>query len=283
MAGLAGNLLVGYVIYYLRRLKVFSLMTVMLSFSILAYAFTRNLTVVTSLSLVESFITVIVSILVYRLVTTLSPPDDRGAAFGVLKALSIGASIISPIIGGFLISNYTIFFLLPFILLVVASIVALRFEVGNVEKPSSPSIIIFLKTGFKKTILGITAFEILQFFEISLAGPFIVLFFTDSLKVKPEIFGLAASLQALIALPSSIIGGRLSDKLGYGKMIALASVIRGAFHTLIALLYNPIFSLILYGIAGVAAFASGSLRALESRLIDRKHIHEFWGFINFWG
>jgi len=68
----------------------------------------------------------------------------------------------------FLISNYTIFFLLPFILLVVASIVALGFEVSSVEKPSDPSIIIFLKTGFNETILVITVFEILQFFEISL-------------------------------------------------------------------------------------------------------------------
>jgi len=85
MAGLAGNLLVGYVIYYLRRLKVFSLTTLVLSFSILAYAFTRNLTVVTSLTLVENFITVIVSILVYRLVTTLSSPNERSACSAFLR------------------------------------------------------------------------------------------------------------------------------------------------------------------------------------------------------
>ncbi|NHN31306.1 MFS transporter [Paenibacillus agricola] len=183
------------------------------------------------------------------LVSTNTPPEKKGFAMGILQSGGIAGSILGPFIGGLMAEwlGFRSIFYVTGTLLFLASMVALflvheKFDLAAAKAKTNITIVqgfrVLMKVKELPALYGVTF--VMQFSMLA-AMPLIPLFVQD-LHGKGEMLafyaGLVGSVTGLSNLFASPLLGRLSDRIGPVRILAVCLIGAGLCYIPQALVTN---------------------------------------------
>ncbi len=210
------------------------------------------------------------------LVASSAPPERRGYALGLLQmAIYVGASV-GPMLGGLIADHvgYRATFWVTGGLLFCAGVLVaklVREEFASPERTDSPDkphlwdgLVLVLHTRLLMVVFGI---RVLMRMGMRTSGPMLPLFVQEIAAPGTKIASLTGSIEGLAALASavsSVVLGRVSDRIGYRRILLICGTAGCALSGFMTGARNPMQLLILRTLAGAAM---GGILAAVSALL----------------
>lgn len=165
------------------------------------------------------------------------PKELLPSVWGWYNSLVNLVYIVSPIVTGFIASmSYRLMFLLALVLHLAALLIYLCLYVANpevraamkrVRREEHGSLVQEL-IGFAKAIRdrSVLLFLVIYSFEAPyLSMRFIRLYVVNTLRVPPEIFGLAVGVGSAVGVATPLLGSAVTKRIGYRRAITLGQVL----------------------------------------------------------
>lgn len=225
------------------------------------------------------------------LVASSAPPERRGYALGVLQmAIYLGASV-GPMLGGFIADHlgYRATFLTTGGLLfsaglVVAALVHEEFVSpeeagGQKEKPRLwDGVLLVLRTRALMVVFGI---RVLMRTGLRTIGPMLPLFVQEMVTADVKIATITGTIEGLAAAASAVsavVLGRISDRIGYRRILLVCGTSACVFSALMAGARNPTQLGILRALGGAAMGGIlASVSALMATLAPKDRFGAVYG------
>jgi MFS family permease len=269
---ISANFMGGFLADRIGRKRVITLGIVVLTPSLLAYAFLPSPIWMIGVYFFHMFAMAVFQPAFTAFVADLSKVSVRGKAFGNYNLFWIGGAVPAPVIGGFLVDAVGLRF--PFFVAALTSFVAglvsfMLVETHNVKvvipnqatnKPETtvmPYLTVMIIFGIMSFLTGILN---------GMLGPLVRLYTVYRLGVTATQLGLVYSLgSGLVTAVVQIPGGRLTDTVGR-KPLMLLSVLGVPF--LIAMAFTGSVLEFILALAGLVAFGNLSAPAYYAWLMD---------------
>ena len=216
----------------------------------------------------------------FSFIANVASESNRGTAFGFLNAINYSAAAFGPIIATFIVSEevtvervrllYVCSFIISLLSLLMLTIFIAMSPSPKIDsKPSSSyrkSFEAFSKLLSKKVVLYylITYFILSQ---MSMVAPFTTVYMLNVIKSPAYVINLSFSITTLLGIPTTMLFGKLSDKLGRKILIVVAHT-ANAFLTLWFTYINNAYFLLVYAILKAFTDYSSPLLAFEAELVN---------------
>ena len=224
------------------------------------------------------------------LVASSTPPQRRGFSLGILQmAVYLGASV-GPMIGGFVADQlgYRATFWVTSGLLFSAGVlvsVLVQEEFTSPERAESQEkphlwdgLVLVLRTRALMTVLGI---RVLMRLGMRTVGPMLPLFVQEIAAPGTRIASLTGTIEGLAAAASAvaaIVLGRLSDRIGYRRILLVCGTAGCVLSGLIAGAHSPVQVLVLRVSGGVTMGGIvASISALQAALAPKDRFGAVFG------
>lgn len=225
--------------------------------SLFAYGYLSFVFIVIIAGLGFSFMTGTVTALIYETLKEKQKENEMQKAMGKKIAFEKAAGMIAPLIISFYITNFamskfTFLILLTIFFLVISIIISFFLEepkqIQEIKKTKTSLNII--KEGVKllKENRNLKRIILLSVFSYPLMAYLYILYQPYFVKsdVPSYFFGIFLSISSLISLISSKYTYKFEKKYGMEKTVLLVTLLPGLIYTVMAVVFHPIFSPLLF-------------------------------------
>jgi len=222
-----------------------------------AYGYLSFVFIVIIAGLGFSFMTGTVTALIYETLKEKQKENEMQKAVGKKIAFEKTAGIIAPLVISFYITSFVMnkfnFLVILTIFFVVISLIISFFleePIHIQEMNKTNSTLNIIKEGLKllKENKNLRRIILLSVFAYPLMAYLYILYqqyFVES-AVPSYFFGIFLSISSLISLISSKYTYKLEKKLGMEKTVLLVTLLPGLIYTVMAVVFHPIFSPLLF-------------------------------------
>lgn len=269
---ITANFLGGFLADRIGRKRVITLGILVLTPSLLAYAFLPSPVWMIGVYFFHMFAMAVFQPAFTAFVADLSKVSVRGKAFGNYNLFWIGGTVPAPLIGGFLVDAVGLRF--PFFVAALISFIAIVVSFMLVEKPAVEAVVPNQTAKQPEStvmpyVTVMVIFGIISLFTgilNGMLGPLVRLYTVYRLGVTATQLGLVYSLgSGLVTAAVQIPGGRLTDTVGR-KPLMLLSVLGVPF--LIGMAFTGSVLEFILALAGLVAFGNLSAPAYYAWLMD---------------
>jgi DHA1 family multidrug resistance protein-like MFS transporter len=224
------------------------------------------------------------------LVASGTPSERRGYALGLLQMAIFSGASVGPMLGGVVADHlgYQATFWVTAGFLFSAGVLVSTFvqeEFTSPEKVDSRNkphlwdgLVMVLRT---RALIFVFAIRVLMRMGMRVVGPMLPLFVqkiaAPGTKVA-SLTGLIAGCGAAAAAVAAVVLGRVSDKLGYRRILIICGVVACALYGVMARAQTPTQLLILRSLGGAAMGGIlASISALQARLVPKDRFGAVYG------
>lgn len=203
-----------------------------------------------------SFASGCVDALIYDSLKEKGREQDMSKATGLNSASSQLSQVIAPLAGGFIVSSLAMSKFILAISMTAISVTVALFISFFLKEPQTEYIrseensFTLLKDGVKllRSNASLRRIVLLSLFASSFAGYFHTLYQPYFLKSNvPSVWlGIARSLGAILAIAGSKYAYLLEKHIGVKRSAFLATALPGTLYLFMALVYNPVLSVVLF-------------------------------------
>jgi len=289
LSSLLLNPIGAYISDYESRVKVIAFSSYWLSFTMLFYLFAQDWIMLAIGIFLESLILFRISAMSAITADSLSP-EQRGIGFATISVIPMALAMISPYIGGHLVTHYGIIamrylYALSVVFTLIASTIRFRFLKETLERTGSEvpfrNFLLLLKTSYKslwetlkwmpKSLKYISYIGMLSAFFATLTGSFWIVYALEVIKLTAQQWGVVILVVGLLRIPLSILAGKLADTYGRRKIIIAALAF--SILPLILFVYCRTFlqTLIVYSLSNIGnILLKPACSALISDIVPRE-------------
>jgi len=224
------------------------------------------------------------------LVASSSPPERRGYSLGLLQMAIYSGASVGPLLGGLIADHVgfrATFWVTGALLfsagILVATLVHETFTspetLDSREKPHLwDGLVMVLRTRALMIVLGI---RVMMRMGMRVVGPMLPLFIQEIAAPGTKIASLTGTIEgfgAASAAVTSVILGRISDKIGYRRILLVCGPAACVLSGLIATAHHPTQVLILRTLVGAAMGGIlASVSALQAALAPKDRFGAVYG------
>jgi len=224
------------------------------------------------------------------LVASGTPPERRGYALGLLQMAIYSGASVGPMLGGLIADHvgYQATFWVTGALLFSAGVLVsalVHEEFTSPEKSDSrkkshlwDGLVMVLRT---RALVSVFAISVLMRMGMRVVGPMLPLFVQEIAAAGTKVASLTGAIEgagAAAAAVAAVVLGRISDRLGYRRILLICGVVACALFGAMAAVQTPTQLLILRALGGAAMGGIvASTSALQARLVPKDRFGAVYG------